>query len=228
MLVLDICKRKIIMKKFIKSLLVLALFATSTSEIYASYGRRSSTSIKNGKKNTQTQTLTGYLSTLVNDYKKVINYKNITSKNEGNDCFSLTIPLTYETKDSNAISQLTDAIIKICNRTFTYCGTSQITDINTSKLVNYLTKYLARKQRAQVIITTKKDNKLDTSTKEVENVGSLTHTYSREGAIGGYHCKVYCYARSNVYNILTTAKKASAQIEITLTVPSSLTSKNNQ
>lgn len=227
MLVLDICKRKIIMKKFIKSLLVLALFATSTSEIYASYGRRSS-KLAQGQKNTQTQTLTGYLSTLVNDYSDVINYKNMGLGSTNDNPFVLTMPLTYKTTDSNAISQLTDAIIKICNRTFTYCGTSQNTDITTSKLVNYLTKYLARKQRAQVIITTKKDNKLDTSTKEVENVGSLTHTYSREGAIGGYHCKVYCYARSNVYNILTTAKKASAQIEITLTVPSFLTSKNNQ
>lgn len=216
------------MKKFIKSLLVLALFATSTSEIYASYKSRNSSTSTKGKKNTQPQTLTGYLSTLVNDYPDVINYKNMGLGSTNDNPFVLTIPLTYETTNSKAISKLTEAIIKICNRTFTYCGTSQITDINTSKLVSYLKKYLARKQRAQVIITTKKDNNLNTSTKEVENVGSLTHTYSREGAIGGYHCKVYCYARSNVYNILTTAKKASAQIEITLTVPSSLTSKNNQ
>ena len=217
------------MKKFIKSLLVLALFATSTSYTYASYKSRNSSTSTKGKKNTQLQTLTGYLSTLVNDHSDVIDDKNIGSNNANDDdCFILTIPLRYSTTDSTTISQLTEAIIQICNRTFTYYNTSANTNIKTSKLVNYLKKYLARKQRTQVIITTKKDKNLNTSTKEVENVGNLTHTYSREGTIGGYHCKVYCYARSNVYNILTTAKKNSAQIEITLTVPSSLKSKNNQ
>lgn len=212
------------MKKFIKSLLVLALFATSTSEIYASYGRKSSTSIKNSKKNTQPQTLTGYLSTIANDYPDVLDYKNMGLGSTNDNSSVLTIPLRYSTKDSNAISKLTEAIIKICNRTLMYCGTSQDTNIAKDSLRNYLTKYLKKKQRAQIVITTEKNVKLNTSTKEVENVSGLTHTYSHEGAIGGYHCKVYCYARSNVYSI-TTAKKSSAQIEITLTVPSNLKSK---
>lgn len=214
------------MKKFIKSLLVLALFATSTSEIYASYKSRDKSKSTQDQKNTQPQTLDEYLGETTNNYSKVITYDSITSKNEGNDCFSLTIPLTYETTDSDTISQIANAIIEICNRTFMYYNTSANTNIKTSKLFDYLTKYLARKQRAQVIITTKKDNKLDTSTRDVENVNSLTHTYSREGTIGGYHCKVYCYAKSSTYKILT--KTDSPKIEITLSVPSFLKSKNNQ
>lgn len=214
------------MKKFIKSLLFLALFATSTSDAYASHKSRSAT---NSKNSAQTKTtLVAAVNAVANDGQKMI--VKIGEPSDGGDPNPLIIPLNYSTNDSGAISKLTETIIKICNSVFKYYGTAsgENTNITTPKLSNYLKKYLARKQREQIVITTEKSVKLNTSTTAVENVGSLTHTYSREGTIGGCHCKVYCYARSNAYNILTTAKMKSAQIEITLTVPSNLKSKNSQ